>query len=46
MNLRYPSEYRIPVDSDLAVEQLSALSEPYVEIAPVPPAAPSSPPVR
>ncbi|BDD84802.1 hypothetical protein TPB0596_45650 [Tsukamurella pulmonis] len=34
VNLRYPSEYRIPVDSDLAVEQLSALSEPYVEIAP------------
>lgn len=32
--LRYPSEYRIPVDSALSVEQLSALSEPYVEIAP------------
>lgn len=32
--LRYPSEYRIPVDSALSVEQLSALSEPYVEFAP------------
>jgi virulence factor Mce-like protein len=34
IGLRYPTEYRIPVDSDLSVEQLSALSEPYVEIAP------------
>ncbi|MET9326170.1 MlaD family protein [Tsukamurella sp. NPDC003166] len=34
IGLRYPSEYRIPVDSALSIEQLSALSEPYVEIAP------------
>lgn len=34
IGLRYPSDYRIPVDSALSIEQLSALSEPYVEIAP------------
>ncbi len=34
VSLRYPSEYRIPVDSALSIEQLSALSEPYVEFAP------------
>ncbi|MBS4101590.1 MlaD family protein [Tsukamurella paurometabola] len=34
ISLRYPSEYRIPVDSALSIEQLSALSEPYVEFAP------------
>ncbi len=34
VDLRYPSTYRIPVDSALSIEQLSALSEPYVEFAP------------
>ncbi|BDH59785.1 MlaD family protein [Tsukamurella sp. PLM1] len=34
VRVRYPSEYRIPVDSALAIEQLSALSEPYIEVSP------------
>lgn len=34
IGIRYPSEYRIPVDTALSVEQLSALSEPYIEFAP------------
>lgn len=32
--VRYPAEYRIPVDSAVSVEQLSALSEPYIELSP------------
>ncbi|GAB3135648.1 hypothetical protein GCM10027289_29710 [Tsukamurella serpentis] len=34
VGVRYPSQYRIPVDSALAVEQLSALSEPYIAVSP------------
>lgn len=34
VRLKYPNSTQVPVDSDVSIEQLSALGEPYVEFAP------------
>lgn len=34
VRLKYPDTNRVPVDSEVSIEQLTALGEPYVEFAP------------